>query len=243
MLCFQDQIAVVTGASSGIGQAVAMDFAAHGAEVYLVARRREALESVAREIQANGGRPHVCCADLTRDEDIRKVAGTIQQTFGRLDLLVLCGGVIFHGTTEHASLDQFDLQHRSNVRGHYALVQALLPLLRTQQGQIVFINSSIATRPSAGGVGQYAATQHALRAIANSLRDEVNADGIRVLSVYPGRTATPRMADIFKKEGQPYHPELLIQPRDVATVVIQALSLPRTTEVTDVWMRPMKKSY
>jgi NADP-dependent 3-hydroxy acid dehydrogenase YdfG len=135
------------------------------------------------------------------------------------------------------------LQYHSNVRGYYALVQALLPLLRRRQGQVVFINSSVATRPSASGGGQYAAMQYALRAIADSLRDEVNPDGIRVLSVYLGRTATPRMAALFEKEGRAYRPELLIQPQDVATMVTMALRLPRTAEVTEIRIRPMTKSY
>jgi NADP-dependent 3-hydroxy acid dehydrogenase YdfG len=155
---------------------------------------------------------------------------------------VLCGGTISYGALEQASLADFDLQYRSNVRGHYALVQTLLPLLRKQRGQIVFINSSAGFRAPAM-LGQFAATQHWLREIADSLRDEVNADGVRVLSVYPGRTATPRMAALFAKEGRPYRPEVLMQPEDIATMVSQALSLPRTAEVTDIHMRSMQKSY
>jgi NADP-dependent 3-hydroxy acid dehydrogenase YdfG len=243
MASFENQIAVVTGASSGIGRALALDFARQGAEVCLVARRRGVLEAAAQKAALEGGRAHVCCADLTRDEDIRELGATVEGRFGRVDLLVLCGGAIFHYLTEQATLDQFDLQYRSNVRGHYALVQALLPLLRTQRGQIVFINSSVATRPSVGGMGQFIATQYALRAIADSLRAEVNADGIRVLSVYAGRTAGPRMAELFEEEGLPYRPELLMQPEDVATMVTHALCLPHTAEVTDISMRPMRKSY
>ena len=90
-------------------------------------------------------------------------------------------------------------------------------------------------------MGQFSATQHALKAIADSLRQEVNADGIRVLSVFPGRTATPRQASLHEIEGKRYQPELLMQPEDVATVVVNALGLPRTAEVTDVSIRPMIK--
>jgi NADP-dependent 3-hydroxy acid dehydrogenase YdfG len=79
--------------------------------------------------------------------------------------------------------------------------------------------------------------------MADSLRDEVNADGIRVLSVYPGRTATPRMAALFEKEGKTYRPELLMQPGDIASMVAHTLALPRTAEVTDISIRPMLKSY
>jgi NADP-dependent 3-hydroxy acid dehydrogenase YdfG len=90
-------------------------------------------------------------------------------------------------------------------------------------------------------VSQYAATKHALKAIADSLRAEVNTYGVRVLSIYPGRTATPMQAAVYKMEGKTYEPEKLMQPKDVAEVVMDALSLPRTAEVTDIHIRPMNK--
>src|SRR5216683_8226823 len=211
MESLKNQIAVVTGASSGIGKAIALSLAGQGTEVCLVARRRELLEDVAKQAQALGSRGHACPADLTKDEDIRGLGERVQKDFARLNILVLCGGAIFHGPLEKASLADFDLMYRSNVRGHYLMIQTMLPLLRQSKGQIVFINSSAGLRSPATS-GQFAATQHAFRSIADSLRDEVNADGIRVLSVYPGRTATPRMEELFKKEGKPYRPELLLQP-------------------------------
>lgn len=240
--CFHDQVAIVTGASSGIGRAIALDLARHGAKVCLVARRRDGLELVADQIQKGNGDSQVCCTDLTRDADIAELAQSVQLGFGRADILVLCGGTIAHGTLERAALDDFDMQYRSNLRGNYALLQAMLPLLRKQQGQVVFINSSAGMKAS-GGAGQHSAIQYALRAVADSLREEVNADGIRVLSIYPGRTATPRTAKLFEKEGRPYRPTLLMQPEDVAAMVTSALSLPRTAEVTDISMRSMLKSY
>ena len=242
METLKDQVAVVTGASSGIGKAIALALAGRGAEVCLAARRREALEAVAALVRAQGVKGHVFPADLTSDEDIRGLAEKIQRDFHGVDVLVLCGGAIFHGKLECAPLAEFDLMYRSNLRGHYALIQALLPLLRERKGQIVFINSSAGLR-SPATVGQFAATQHAFRSLADSLRDEVNADGIRVLSVYPGRTATPRMAALFAKEGKPYKPELLMQPEDIAAMVAHSLCLPRTAEVTDISIRPFLKSY
>lgn len=232
----------MTGASSGIGRAIALDLSAPGAEICLLARRRDALESVAKQVRANGGQGHVFCVDFACDQDIEDFVKSAR-AFDHLDVLVLCGGAIFHANTEHATIEQFDLQYRSNVRGPYSLVQALLPLLRKQSGQIVFVNSSLATRRASCGNGQFTATQCALRAIADSLRDELQADGIRVLSVYPGRTATPRTAELYKQEGRPYHPELLMQPEDVATMVTHALRMPRTAEVTDISMRSAVKSY
>lgn len=242
MEALKDQVAVVTGASSGIGKAIAWALAQSGMEVCLVARRQEALDAVACQARVNGTRSHVHCADLTRDEDIHDLAESLQRHFRHLDVLILCGGAISHGPLEQAPLAELDLMYRSNLRAHYALTQALLPQLRKRHGQIVFINSSAGLR-SPAAAGQFSATQHALRAIADSLRDEVNADGIRVLSVYPGRTATPRTAALFEKEGRPYRAELLMQPEDIASMVVHALSLPRTAEVTDISMRPLLKSY
>jgi NADP-dependent 3-hydroxy acid dehydrogenase YdfG len=103
---------------------------------------------------------------------------------------------------------------------------------------VVFINST-AGLVARAGVAQYAATKHALRAMADSLREEVNADGVRVLSVFLGRTATPLQAALHEREGRRYRPERLVQPADVASLVVHALTLPRTAEVTDLTIRPL----
>ena len=104
----------------------------------------------------------------------------------------------------------------------------------------MFVNSSaaIGARP---GIGQYSATQHARSALADTLRAEVNADGIRVLSVYPGRTATRMQERIFRAEQRRYEPERLLQPGDIAEVVVGSLALPRSAEVTALHIRPMEK--
>jgi len=242
MESLKNQVAVVTGGSSGIGKAIALALARHGAELYPAARRKEALEGVVNEVQTLGAQGHPCSLDLTKDEDIRVLGEKLQREAGRLNILVLCGGAIAHGSHEKAPVADLDLMYRSNVRGHYALIQTMLPLLRKAQGQIVFVNSSAGLR-SPVNAGQFSATQHAFRSIADSLRDEVNVDGIRVLSIFPGRTATPRMEKLFAKEGRAYRPELLLQPEDVAEMVTHALRLPRTAEVTDISIRPMQKSY
>jgi len=242
MESLKDQIAIVTGASSGIGKAIALSIAAQGAEVCLVARRRELLEDVAKQIHALGSRGHAYPADLTKEEDIRALGDQVQKNFGRANILVLCGGAIFHAPLEKASVADFDLMYRSNVRGHYLMIQNMLPLLRKNTGQIVFINSSAGLR-SPATTGQFSATQHAFRSIADSLREEVNESGIRVLSVFPGRTATPRIEKLFEKEGRAYQPDLLMQPEDVAEMVTHSLRLPRTAEGTDISIRPMQKSY
>jgi NADP-dependent 3-hydroxy acid dehydrogenase YdfG len=238
---FQDQVAVVTGASSGIGKAIALGLAAQGASLGLVGRRLEMLEAVAKTARAAA--PRVLCyqTDLTLDEDIRKLAVHLQRDFGYVDLLIHSAGAISLGRLESAPVKDLDWQYRTNLRAPYVLTQALLPMLKSRQGQIVFINSSAALSARAN-VGQYAATKAALKAIADSLREEVNAERLRVLSVYPGRTASPMQVAVHEMEGKAYHPERLMRPEDVAQVVINALSLPRSAEVTDINIRPMVKS-
>lgn len=237
---FKNQIAVVTGASSGIGRAIALALAAQGATLCLVGRRLETLEAVADKARPTAS--HIRCyrADLTRDEDIAELAACLQRDWGVIDMLIHSAGVISLGKLEDAPVEDFDRQYRINVRAPYILTQALLPMLRLRRGQIVFVNSSAGLSARAN-VSQYAATKHALKAIADSLREEVNAEGLRVLSVYPGRTASPMQAAVHEMEGRPYHPERLMQPEDVAAVVIHALSLPRSAEVTDIHIRPLSK--
>ena len=238
----RDKIAIVTGASSGIGKAIALGLAQEGAQLCLVARRLEVLEEVAKTAQEFSEFVRACRADLTRDEDIRVVVEDVERVGGRVDVLVLCGGEIHHGDHASSSLKDFDAQYRANVRGPYLLTQALLPALRVGPGQVVFINSSSGLKARARS-GQFAATQHAMKAVADSLREEVNADGIRVLSVFPGRTATPRTEALFHEERKAYRPDLLMQPEDIASMVIHALKMPRTAEVTEISMRPLCKSY
>ena len=237
---FGDQVAVVTGASRGIGKAIALGLAAQSAAVVLVGRDVDALEHAAARARATAPTVASYRADLTVDEEIAALETRIRADFGAVDILVHSAGVIHHGTTAGAPVTDFDEQYRANVHAPYVLTQALLPMLRSRRGQVVFINSSIGLSTRAG-VGQFAATQHALRAVADTLRDEVNADGIRVTSVYPGRTATPRQAALHALEGRAYRPERLMQPEDVAAMVIGALGLARTAEVTDIRIRPMLK--
>ncbi len=236
------QTAVVTGASSGIGKAIALGLAAQGSKVCLVGRNLETLGQVA--MNAKVGSQNIKCykSDLTLDEDVQKLKEELQSDFGQIELLVHSAGVISLGRLESSPIEVFDWQFRTNVRAPYFLTQSLLPLIRLRHcGQIVFINSSAGLR-AGGNMGQYAATKFALKAVADSLRDEVNKDGVRVLSVYPGRTATPMQASIYEKEGRLYEPENLMQPEDVALAVINAVTLPQSAEITEIFVRPMKKN-
>jgi NADP-dependent 3-hydroxy acid dehydrogenase YdfG len=240
MKSLKNQVAVITGASSGIGKAIALELAKQEVDLCLLGRNLKSLQAVA-DI-ANQSTRHVHCfkVDLTIDQEILDFSKSINQLFNGIDIMVHCAGVISTGFLDIASVEDFDWQYKTNVRGPYVLTQCLLPLLKSKQGQVVFINSS-AIFNAHPGLSQYAATKHALKAVADSLRQEVNVDGIRVLSVYPGRTATPMQENVFREEGKIYNPDLLMQPRDLAMMVIETLILPKSAEVTDIHLRPMIK--
>jgi NADP-dependent 3-hydroxy acid dehydrogenase YdfG len=236
-----DQTCLVTGATSGIGRAIALSLAAAGMTLGLVGRDASRLDALSSEVRCHSVRVESYRADLSSDEDIRRISSDLRRQLGTLDILIHSAGAFRMGPIMQASVDEFDLLYRVNVRAPYFLTQALLPMLADRRGQVVFINSSAGLTARAG-VGPYAATKHALKAIADSLRAEVNDLGVRVITVYPGRTATPQQEKIHEQEGKPYRSERLLQAEDVARAVSDALAMPRTAEVTDIHIRPMLKS-
>jgi NAD(P)-dependent dehydrogenase (short-subunit alcohol dehydrogenase family) len=180
--------------------------------------------------------------DLTKDSSIKRIAEHLESSSEQLDILIHCAGIISQGLMETSTLEDLDAQYLTNVRAPYDLTRRLQPLLKKSRGQIVFMNSSAGLSARRPDIGQYSATKHALKAIAESLREEVNPMGIRVLNVYLGRTATPMQKSLHEREGKTYDPDCLLQSEDVASIVIHALQLPSTAEVTDISIRPMIKS-
>jgi NADP-dependent 3-hydroxy acid dehydrogenase YdfG len=237
----KSQTCVITGASSGIGKAITLALSAAGMTLGLVGRDSQRLEGVTEEARVRAARVERFLVDLSVEEEIRRGTSDILKQFEGLDVLVHSAGIFRMGPIGEAPISDLDLVYRTNVRAPYALTQALLPMLVARQGQIVFINSSVGLTARAG-VGAYAASKHALKAIADSLRAEINELGVRVISVYPGRTATPQQEKIYEQEERPYRSDRLLQPEDVAQAVLNALAMPRTAEITDINIRPMQKS-
>jgi NADP-dependent 3-hydroxy acid dehydrogenase YdfG len=236
------QTALVTGGGSGVGAAVSVALARAGANVHLVGRSRQKLEAVAARVRSLGSKATCHSLDLGTSLGQSRGVHQLLRVLSQLDMLVQSAGVYSAGSIAQASLADFDRQYQTNVRAPYILVQSLLPMLKLRRGQVVFINSSSGITAKANAA-QYDSTKHALRAIADSLRAEVNPHGVRVLSVYLGRTASAMQEQICRDEGKPYHPELMLQPHDVASVIVNSLCLPRTAEVTDIHIRPMNKLY
>jgi NADP-dependent 3-hydroxy acid dehydrogenase YdfG len=240
---FPGRVSMVTGASSGIGRAVALRLVAEGSTVIAVGRDEKRLAALAKEA-AGPGTLDAEQLDLTDDAARNSFAAAIVAGHGELDHLVHSAGGYVRAPLAESSVADFDALYAANVRAPLALTQALLPALVAAGGSriadVVVVNSSQGIRAT-GGTSQYAATQHAMRAVADSVREEVNADGIRVCTIHLGRTATPLQEAIYAMEGRVYRPELLMQPEDVAEVVVGVLALPPTAEVTEIHLRQAKK--
>jgi NAD(P)-dependent dehydrogenase (short-subunit alcohol dehydrogenase family) len=234
------KVALVTGASSGVGRSIALALANEGAGVALIGRRLGFLRVVARECSESGARAIPYKIDLLKDKEVRRLKDDVIRDFGDVDILIHSAGVISRANLAAATLSGFDLQYRCNVRAPFALTQLFLSTLSKRQGQIVFVNSTAGLTAGAG-ISQYSATKHALKALADSFREELNPLGVRVLSVYLGRTATPMQEKVHGWEGSEYRPDRLIQPDQVAGSVIAALVLGREAEIMDVRIRPMLK--
>ncbi len=231
-------VALITGASSGIGRAIAEALAGRGLRLVLCGRDEGRLLRAAASLKAASA-PLPVAADLGDERAIASVAARVEEA-GRLDVLVHSAGALHLGSAAEATAAQLDDLYRINLRAPVLLTGALLPHLRASRGQVVFVNSSAGLSPGPAN-GLYAATKAGLAAYARSLRDEVNADGVRVLSVFAGRTATPMQQRVSSFEGTEYDGERLLQPADVARAVADALALPETAEVIELMIRPMRK--
>lgn len=234
------QTALVTGASRGIGGAIAIGLARNGASVCLLGRDQPRLRSMARSASHTSPKVRIYRADLSSQQDLSRVILQLQQDIPRLHILIHAAGEIVVGDIISSPVRSFDLQYRINLRAPYVLTRSLLPQLTICQGQVVFINSSMGLQTKAN-ISQYAATKHGLKALADTLRHEVNAEGVRVLTVFAGQTASAMQEKLYRQAMRPYDPKSLLQPEDIASMVIGALALPRTAEVTDIHIRPLKK--
>jgi short-subunit dehydrogenase len=182
------KVAVVTGASSGIGEAAARKLASRGAAVVLAARAAEKLEALETEISASGGRALVVKTDVSDRDSVEVMMGKTVEAFGSLDILVNNAGLGLSGRVAELRLE--DLRHvfEINTIGPLNCIQAALPHM-SSGGRIINV-SSVVGRRSIPKVGGYCATKFALNALSDSLRVEVADRGITVTSVYPGTTRT-----------------------------------------------------
>jgi short-subunit dehydrogenase len=234
---FGGKTAVITGASGAVGAAIARTLADRGAALCLLGRRVEALREFGRSAAGSSAPCRCFPVDLADARSIETAAGALAREFDGVDVLIHSAGSLRVGGIEALTLDESREQFQVNLLGPYQLTRALLPALRRSRGQVLFVNSSAALNPRSR-LGPYAAAKAGLKAIADSLRDEINEAEVRVTSLFLGRTASAMQAQLHLAEGAVYRPEALIQPDDVAAAALLALSLPPTAEITDLHIRP-----
>jgi short-subunit dehydrogenase len=232
--------AVITGGTGGIGGAIAVELIGKGVNVCVLSRNDVDLSAYLPAGHSGKVLVWTYRGDLASDTDLAGFSEFIGERVPTVDILVHSAGAYCAGTVEETPVDELDRLYRINVRAPYLLTQSLLPKLRQSKGQIVFINSSAGVK-GAARLSQYASSKFALHALADSLRQEVNGDEVRVLSVFPGRTASQMQEAVHRLEQRAFEPENLIQPQDIAEIVVKSLGLPATAEVTDIHVRPFRK--
>lgn len=220
-----DRVAVVTGASSGIGEATARALAAEGCAVTLAARREERLETITDDI--DHGRCLAVPTDVTDEDDIAAMVERTQAELGNIDLLVSSAGVLLPGLVADADGTDFRRQVEVNLLGVMNATHAVLPdMLAADTADVVAISSMNARHPAKGG-SAYTATKFGVNGFCRALRREVTEDGVRVTIVMPGPVVT-EMRDWEEWDGR------ALDPADVAETIVFAVSRPDYVSVSDL---------
>lgn len=242
-------VALVTGASSGIGEATAVALAAQGARVAIAARRRDRLDALAERIRASGGDALVLEADVTDERRARAVVADTVSHFGRLDTLVNNAGVMLLGPIPDADVGEWKRMLDLNVSALMYCTHAALPhLLQAAAGaprnvaDLVNI-SSVAGRNARAGAGVYNASKFAVGAFSEALRQEVTKKQLRVSLIEPGETATElrehNRADVQAK--LPPRAEHPLQAADVADAIVYVVTRPSHVAINEVLIRPTQQ--
>ncbi|MCQ0023565.1 SDR family oxidoreductase [Streptomyces somaliensis DSM 40738] len=223
---------LITGAGSGIGAAVARRLHARGDDLILLARDA----GRARDLAGLYPGARTLVGDLAAPDRL-SWALSHQELPDRLDTLLHVAGVVDLGPVGELTTRAWRAQLDVNLVAPAELTRLLLPQLRASRGQVVFVNSGAGLRANPEW-SAYAASKHGLKALADALRAEEHAHGVRVTSVYPGRTASPMQAKVHRQEGREYDTSGLMDPDSVAATVLAAVDLPRDAEIQDLTVRP-----
>jgi NADP-dependent 3-hydroxy acid dehydrogenase YdfG len=246
-------VALVTGASSGIGEATAVAFAEHGASVVLVARRRERLDALAARIGQAGGRALVLDTDVTVEANARDAVTRTVDELGRLDILINNAGVMLLGRVEGADVAQWRQMLDINVAALMILTHAALPHLLAaaeqqprQLADIVNI-SSVAGRVARQGSAAYNASKWAVNAFSEALRQEVTARHVRVGLVEPGAVDTELAShntdpEVIARMRQRFESLERMTAEDIAEVILFMVTRPRRVALNEVLVRPTEQA-
>lgn len=237
------KVALVTGASSGIGEAIALCLAESGAIVALCARRADRLDGLAERISALGARAIAIPGNVTIEDDARRAVAETVDTFGRIDILINSAGIMEAGGIENCDTELYRRVIDVNFMGTvYACAAAVPHMLAQGEGDVITI-SSLAGRKGGPMTSAYSASKHAVNFMTDGMRQELGGRNIRVTTLMPGATETevadsisdPNWRTAIKahvtKDG-------VVQPRDIGEAVVFILSMPRRTNISEISIRP-----
>jgi NADP-dependent 3-hydroxy acid dehydrogenase YdfG len=238
------KVAVVTGASSGIGEATVRSLAGEGAAVVAGARRKERLDGLVEEVTRDGGKAIAVECDVTDEQQAHALVDRAIEEFGKIDILVNNAGVMLLSKVEKGLSDEWRQMFEVNVLGLlYATDAAVEAMKRQGSGHIVNI-SSVAGRKTRPTGGVYSGTKFAVNAISEALRQELLEDGIRITIVEPGAVATELTEHITDEEVRKGLKQRNIEPlqsEDVANAIAYAVSQPQRVSVNEILIRPTQQ--
>jgi NADP-dependent 3-hydroxy acid dehydrogenase YdfG len=242
----QDKVVVITGASSGLGEATARMLAQHGAHLVLGARRLERLEALASDLRATGAQVEVKATDVTQAEQVQALVGLALERHGRVDVMLNNAGLMPHSPLDRRRLEDWDQMIDVNIKGVLYGIAAVLPTMQAQKSGHIINVASVAGHKVRAGSTVYSATKHAVRIISEGLRQEVKPYGLRTTILSPGAVATElpntiTEADVAENVRKLY--ELAIPADAFARAIIYALSQPDDVDINEILFRPTRQEY
>lgn len=234
----KDKVALITGASSGIGKAIALSLAKEGVSCSLAARREEALKDTSKEIEKLGSKALIVPTDVTQEKDLKNLVKKTVFDLGRIDFLINNAGIYFRSTVEELEKDQLDKLLATNLVAPMILTKLALPHLKKTPGSAVINLASVAGKTGFGGLSAYCASKFGLRGFSEALFDEVREFGVKVCVLCPGFIKTPMVTG-----SKGLDDEKMIPVEEVAQTVLNVLQLSDKTCPTEIVMRPQYSPY
>lgn len=241
----EGKVVVITGASSGLGEATARLLAAQGATVVLGARRTDRIQALADELTGSGGKALAVSTDVTDCDQVKRLVDAAVQTYGRIDVLINNAGLMPHSPLERLKVDEWDQMIDVNLKGVLYGIAAALPYMQQQKsGHIINVSSVAGHKVRAGGV-VYAATKTAVRVLSEGLRMEVKPYNIRTTVISPGAVATELPYSVTEPDiaatMQRFYAEIAIPADAFARTVAFAISQPEDVDVNEILFRPTRQ--
>jgi NADP-dependent 3-hydroxy acid dehydrogenase YdfG len=226
---------VITGGSSGIGEAIAIEMAKDGHSFYLIGRNNQKLLNSKKQIEQIGGTVYIGTGNVGDEKDGERLFSDILDKIKGVDVLVANAGVGYFGNLEDITLAQFDEQINTNVRGVFIWIKQVLPLMKSNnKGQIIVTSSNLGIN-TAPRTSIYSATKHAVQAIIWCLRDELKGTQVKAATINPGSVDTPWF------DGKNVDRTKMLSPTDVAKVARMIIQQDETSNIDHVLLLPGKK--